>query len=601
MKHLRCFSLLLALLTLLSLAGCGPAESIPVGTTAPQTTAAPVTEVLPAIKTVAADGKSDYVIVRGDMASEREVDLAIKLRGAIVEATGAEIGLTTDWVKRGTEVPADGLEIAVGNTNRPQTVEARQTLLREQDWAILCTGDRIVITGGSDNATAAAVEAFIADHVDAKTGTVTIEEGYRRIYAHPYPIGNVSLDGTPLREFIIVTPAKPSPYETAAALALNDFLQTLGGFTLPVADDSAAPAAHELLIGATSRDVSRKYDALTYGEMEYLLTAEKGAVVLRGADYRLGAAIGALGALIRQVPSGQDGDIRLPADGKPTTFTFPRKAENAILLIGDGMGREQINLALANGMEIFTPRLFPHQGEAKTYSASSSVTDSAASGTALSSGYKTKNGYIGMTPKAESKPNIREIAASKGALTAVITTDSLTGATPAAFTAHVKDRDLTAAIAAQQEALTDIHYLAGKMGDKLVIESRAALRTVVGDGSGSFFVMIEEAYVDKHAHSNAGDDVVRCVKLLNDTATYLSQFVFLHPDTVLIVTADHECGGIKQKADGTFVFTSTKHTGVNVPVSAIGPGTEAFHEQTVNNIDIAKFMGRIWGEENLGG
>ena len=112
--------------------------------------------------------------------------------------------------------------------------------------------------------------------------------------------------------------------------------------------------------------------------------------------------------------------------------------------------------------------------------------------------------------------------------------------------------------------------------------------------------MVEEAYIDKHAHSNAGDDVVRTVKLLNDIAAYLSQFVFLHPDTALIVTADHECGGIMQKADGTFYFTSDNHTGVNVPVSAVGAGTEFFNEKTVENVEIARFMGRAWGVEKLG-
>ena len=80
---------------------------------------------------------------------------------------------------------------------------------------------------------------------------------------------------------------------------------------------------------------------------------------------------------------------------------------------------------------------------------------------------------------------------------------------------------------------------------------------------------------------------------------YLSQFVFLHPDTALIVTADHECGGIKQKADGTYYFTSDSHTGVNVPISAVGAGTEFFNK-TMENVEIARFMGRAWGVEKLG-
>ena len=597
MKRFLC--LFLSTLMLLGMVGCG---SEPAGAAVDTTTAAPETTTPPpVIKTIVADGASNYTIIRGEMATQSDIDAAIKLRTAIIDATGAQVGLGTDWVKKGTELPAQAFEIVVGDTNRPQTVTARTTILRERDWGIFMTADdRVTITGGSDAATAEAVEYFIANCIDTAGKKITFEENFSYIYEHVYPLGSITLDGTPLREFTIVTPKDATRYEKYAALALNDYFRAQGGFTLAMTDDSAAPAAHELLIGATSRDASKKYASTTYGEMEYLLTAEGGSVVLGGKDFQIGGAIGALAALMQGEP-GKPVEVKLPTDGKTAKFEFPAEAKNAILMIGDGMGELQINLALSEGLDFFTARAFPNQGYAKTYSASSTVTDSAASGTALSSGYKTINRYLGINPKGESKMNIRELAASKGARTAVVTTDALTGATPAAFTAHVKDRDASAEIKAQQEALTDIQYLEGKMGDALVDHGRAALRTIANGESDSFFIMIEEAYIDKHSHSNAGSDVVHTVKLLNEMTTYLSQFIFLHPDTVLIVTADHECGGIKQKSDGTFMFTSTNHTGVNVPVSAIGPGTEAFHEQTVNNIDIAKFMGRIWGEENLGG
>lgn len=590
----------LSVLMLLSFVGCGSADT---GTnTTDTTTAAPETTTPPpVVKTIIADGKTDYTIIRGEEASQSDIDQAIKLRAAIIDATGAEISLGTDWVKKGTEIPAAALEIVIGDTNRPQTVEARTNTLRERDWGIFFSGDRVTITGGSDAATVEAVDYFIANCIDAAGKKLEFEENYSFINEYQYPLGNVTIDGVSLREFVIVTPANPTRFEKYAALALNDYFQAQGGFTLATADDTSAPAAHELLIGATSRDASKKYDATTYGDMEYLLTAEGGSAVLRGQGYQIGGALGALAALMQSETAGADVAVTLPKDGKTAKFEFAKEAANAILMIGDGMGELQINLALSQSLDHFTARDFPNQGYAKTYSASSSVTDSAASGTALSSGYKTINRYLGINPKGETKQNIRELAASKGARTAVVTTDSLTGATPAAFTVHVKDRDSSAEIKAQQAELTDIQYLEGKMGDGLIDSSRAALRTIANGESDSFFIMIEEAYIDKHSHSNAGDDVVHTVKLLNEVTTYLSQFIFLHPDTALIVTADHECGGIKQKSDGTFMFTSTNHTGVNVPVSAIGPGTEYFNGKDVNNIEIAKFMGKIWGEENLGG
>ena len=83
---------------------------------------------------------------------------------------------------------------------------------------------------------------------------------------------------------------------------------------------------------------------------------------------------------------------------------------------------------------------------ALTYSANSPVTDSAASGTALSSGYKTNNGFVGMTPEKEALRSIAEEARDSGRSVGIITTDSLTGATPAAFSAHVPSRGMASEI-----------------------------------------------------------------------------------------------------------------------------------------------------------
>lgn len=106
---------------------------------------------------------TEYTIIRSEEASQSDINQAIRLRQAIVDGTGANISLGTDWVKRGVEVPATGLEIVVGDTNRPQTVDARENQLRERDWGIFFSGDRVTITGGSDEATVEAVEYFIAN------------------------------------------------------------------------------------------------------------------------------------------------------------------------------------------------------------------------------------------------------------------------------------------------------------------------------------------------------------------------------------------------------------------------------------------------------
>ena len=79
-----------------------------------------------------------------------------------------------------------------------------------------------------------------------------------------------------------------------------------------------------------------------------------------------------------------------------TSSSKPRKPKNIIYMIGDGMGLNQVYAAMtANGGTLSIERC-THTGLAKTYSANSYITDSAAGGTALASGSKTNNGMIGM-------------------------------------------------------------------------------------------------------------------------------------------------------------------------------------------------------------
>ncbi len=100
-----------------------------------------------------------------------------------------------------------------------------------------------------------------------------------------------------------------------------------------------------------------------------------------------------------------------PAELAKTPRTGTPK--NIILIIGDGMGQGAVKLAglHAHGRpQSLVMEQLPVNGMVKTASASSSVTDSAASGTALSSGYKTNNGYIGVTPEKQPMRSIAEEA-----------------------------------------------------------------------------------------------------------------------------------------------------------------------------------------------
>ncbi|MHB8117320.1 MAG: alkaline phosphatase [Methanothrix sp.] len=140
-------------------------------------------------------------------------------------------------------------------------------------------------------------------------------------------------------------------------------------------------------------------------------------------------------------------------------------AKNVILLIGDGMGFPQLTLARIdkageNLSEYTSVELFmdgmEQTGYVSTFSANSFVTDSVPASTAMATGHKTNNGVISQDATAISKKmdgknltTILEMAEKAGLSTGLITTTRITHATPAAFYAHVDNRDNESEIADQ--------------------------------------------------------------------------------------------------------------------------------------------------------
>lgn len=127
------------------------------------------------------------------------------------------------------------------------------------------------------------------------------------------------------------------------------------------------------------------------------------------------------------------------------------QAKYVFYFIGDGMGANQVQLTemfLAAskgelGIEPLCFGQFPVATMSTHFSANSDVTDSAASGTALATGHKTKNSRIGMSADGSEKlTNIAEMAKANGKKVGVVTTVAINHATPAAFSAHQKNRDM---------------------------------------------------------------------------------------------------------------------------------------------------------------
>ncbi|GIJ50229.1 hypothetical protein Val02_71150 [Virgisporangium aliadipatigenens] len=112
---------------------------------------------------------------------------------------------------------------------------------------------------------------------------------------------------------------------------------------------------------------------------------------------------------------------------------------------------------------------------------------------------------------------------------------------------------------------------------------------VLGRGDSGFFLFVEEEGIDEFAHHNNGTRVLQAVAALDAAVAVARRYVAEHPDTLLVVTGDHECGGltIGSPGDGPFpvkgsglTFTmgwsTDQHTGVDVPVTAEGPQAQRF-------------------------
>ena len=225
-------------------------------------------------------------------------------------------------------------------------------------------------------------------------------------------------------------------------------------------------------------------------------------------------------------------------------ITTKKHPKNIILFIGDGMGLAHIYASMtANGGSLFLQN-FIHCGFSKTYSSSDYITDSAAGGTALACGVKTYDGAIGVDPDKKPVPNIREMAEKKGLKTGLVSTSAI---------------------------------------------------NLLSQSKKGFFLMVEGSEIDFVAHNNHTPGVIRETLDMDRAIGAALAFAAKNRETLIIVTADHETGGMtitegnNKTGDVTAKYTSLEHTGVCVPVFAFGPGAEQFGG-FMENTDIAKKM-----------
>ena len=259
------------------------------------------------------------------------------------------------------------------------------------------------------------------------------------------------------------------------------------------------------------------------------------------------------------------------------TTSLQAAAGNVILMIADGMGDNHIACA-ERDRPLYLNHL-PVHGSVHTRSADNEITDSAASATAYACGHKTNNGYLGKLPDASICKTIAEDAVEQGFPVGIYSTDAETGATPSAFYAKTRDRHLSDKIKRYKDEAAktmDIAIPVTRLSDE--IEPRL---THLSESGKPFFTMFEEAYTDKHSHSNKLPEMKQALYDFDLSVMKAVAFAGNHPDTTVIVLSDHETGGLTKDCR----YTSTWHTGADISVYAYGRGAGLF-SGTQDNTEI---------------
>ena len=344
----------------------------------------------------------------------------------------------------------------------------------------------------------------------------------------------------------------------------------------------------------------------------------------------------------------------------PATAGAASNVKNVILMIGDGMGENHLLLAREHGVDLFMDKAADAHGFSRTRSYSDLVTDSAAGGTALACGIRTRNYSVGVYPFDRAATlftakSLTEVAHEKGMKTGVVTTDKTMGATPADFTAHTSARGNYEDISAQQvkqpfdliwgnadgiltkaavEAqgwtwvTTRAEMEALKAGSRSFAQfsgdtwrttldpegntpmlegmTKKAIALLSANAPNGFFLMVEGAHIDKMSHKTSegvhyASKVERTVDAMKGFDLAIKAAVdFARRDkhTIVLVTADHETGNLYPE-NGVMTFHSGSHTGSDVPVLVYCARGVVRPGETVDNYEIPIRLARALGwDEN---
>jgi len=342
--------------------------------------------------------------------------------------------------------------------------------------------------------------------------------------------------------------------------------------------------------------------------------------------------------------------IGLMASAQNAIAQHSAKPKRVIFLIGDGMGLTQISGAMSNYKGINAFERFPVIGLSKTSSAKNYITDSGAGATAFTIGEKTYNGAIGVNADTLSKPTLFELAKKKNMATGVVVTSSIQHATPASFYAHVPSRKMYDSISTfllnqncdiaigggskfiydrndgRQLSVELINKGFLLLNDSVLkpVQSNKYIYTLAPDGlktmeqgrgnylskatqqaiqnlssnKNGYFLMVEGSQIDWGGHDNDFSYMQAELHDFNEAINVALDIAAKDKDVLVLVTADHETGGLTLNATDNKLsfrpkFSTPDHTGVMVPVFAYGAGAQEFagvYENTELFVKLCKLL-----------
>jgi alkaline phosphatase len=305
------------------------------------------------------------------------------------------------------------------------------------------------------------------------------------------------------------------------------------------------------------------------------------------------------------------------AQAKKTSLYKGTPAKYVFFFIGDGMGVPQRAATQAFTNTELAMDKFPAQGMTTTHANNRFITGSAASATALATGQKTNINYIGVDPDYKPVQTLAELAKSQGKKVGIVSSVSIDHATPASFYAHVPTRSMYHEID-HDLAMSGFDYFAGgglkdpkgkkskkPMGDALLLAKKNGYKVVTDkkefmalkpgqkiiawnhwlqdskalpyvmditakditlpeftakgiellDNDKGFFMMVEGGKIDWACHANDAAAALRNTVAFDLAIQEAISFYKKHPeDTLIVVTGDHECGGL------TLGFAGTKYS-----------------------------------------